>query len=363
MSTDDQISTVPSHDDEITLKELILKIQEYGWELWRNWWLIALIALPFILYKVYDTVTTEPIYPAKLTFMVDEDEGNALAGMSSILGQIGLGGIRRGKYNLDKILEISKSRRVLQMALFAKANLNGKNDYLANHLIGQFDFHEKWMDDTTGMKNFLFTRDFTEHFNPAEFRALKSLQNLLNGSESQVGIYNTSYSEDTGIMSLRIESPTEGLSIALVDTIFTKLAVYYVEKSTEKSQSTYELMKTKTDSLGNALNSAEYNLANFVDRNQNVYSATEGTLKRTRLASQVQRLQLMHGEALKNLEFADFSLQSKTPFIALIDDAIPPIAPIVPSLIKSLIIGILLGSMIGVTFVLGRKIYRDAMAT
>ena len=361
MTTPDQKTMVHTSDDEITLKELILKIQEFWHELWRNWWIIGLIALPFVLYKAYDAVTTEPIYPAKLTFMVDEDEGNALAGMSSILGQIGLGGIRRGKYNLDKILEISKSRRVLQMALFAKANLKGKDDYLANHLIRSFDLHEEWMDDTTGMQDFLFMRSFTDSFSDPEFMGLKSMQGLLNGSESREGIYRTSYDEDTGIMSLGIESPLEELSIALVDTIFSRLTAYYVEKSTEKSLSTYELMKSKTDSLANALSSAEYNLANFVDRNQNIFSATEGTLKRTRLASNVQRLQIMHGEAIKNLEFADFSLQSKTPFITLIDNAIPPITPIVPSLPKSLIIGALLGTMIGVTFVLGRKIYRDAM--
>ncbi len=360
--TEQEANLRPHPDDEITLKELILKIQEYWRELWRHWWLIGLIAVPFIGYKAYDAMTTEPIYPAALTFMVDEDEGNALAGMSSILGQIGIGGIRRGKYNLDKILEISKSRRVLQMAIFSKVSIDGTSDYLANHLIRQFQLHEKWEDDTTGLKGFLYSHGNVETFTSNELAVLKKLQGLLNGSESTEGIYSTSYNEDTGIMTLKIESPSESLSIALVDSIFGQLTSYYVEKSTEKALATYTLMKSKTDSLAAALKSAEYSLAEFVDRNQNVYSATEGTLKRTRLASNVQRLQLMHGEALKNLEFADFSLKNKTPFITLIDDAIPPIRPVEPSLLKSLIIGALLGGMVGITFVLGRKIYRDAMA-
>ena len=358
-----QVQNQPEHplDDEITLKELILKIGEYWRELWRNWWLIGLIAVPFIAYKAFDAITTEPIYPAVLTFMVDEDEGNSLAGMSSILGQIGLGGIRRGKYNLDKILEISKSRRVLQMALFRKSDLGSGEDYLANHLIRQFDLHKKWQDDTSGLQGFLYTRGDVSRFNALEFAVLKKLQGLLNGNESKDGIYFTSYNEDTGIMTLRIDSPTEALSIALVDTIFSRLTVYYVEKSTEKATDTYDLMKEKTDSLAAALKAAEFSLASFVDQNQNVFSAREGTLKRTRLASNVQRLQLMHGEALKNLEFADFSLKNKTPFITLIDDAIPPIQAVAPSLLLSLVIGGILGCMVGITFILGRKIYRDAM--
>ena len=350
-------------DDEITLKELILKIREYWRELWKNWLLIGLITLPFMAYKLYDAFTTPVVYPASLTFMVDEDEGSGLAGMSNILGQIGIGGIRRGKYNLDRILEISKSRRVLKMALFAQSKLEGETDFLANHLIRRIDLHKAWADDTTGLKDFLYTKDKEDSFTAVEYKVLKTLQGLLNGNEKKEGIYHTSYNEDTGIMTLKIESPAEQLSIALVDTIYATLTKYYVESSTEKAAGTYNLMKEKTDSLAEALTAAEYNLASFVDRNQNIYSAREGSLPRTRMMTQVKRLQVMHAEALKNLEFADFSLKNKTPFITLIDSPVPPISPESQSLIKAAIVGMLLGLMIGITVVLGRKIYRDAMAT
>ncbi len=352
---------VKPYEDEITLKELILKIQEYALELWKNIILIGLIAAPFMLYKLYVAYTTPVYYPASLTFMVDEDEGNTFAGMSNILGQIGIGGIRRGKYNLDKILEISKSRRVLQMALFAKADLQGQKDYLANHLIRQYEMHDRWQDDSSGLKDFLYQHHQFERFHASENKVLKSLHRLLNGTDEEAGIYETSYDEDTGIMTLRIESPSEDLSIALVDTIYAKLTSFYIEKATEKATATYQLMKYKSDSLANALATAEYNLADFIDRNQHIYSATEGSLRRTRLASNVKQLQVMHSEALKNLELADFSLKSKTPFITLIDSPIPPIPPVRPSILRALIIGALLGAMVGVTFVLARKIYRDAM--
>jgi LPS O-antigen subunit length determinant protein (WzzB/FepE family) len=69
----------------------------------------------------------------------------------------------------------------------------------------------------------------------------------------------------------------------------------------------------------------------------------------------------MHGEALKNLEYADFTLRNKTPFITLLDSPLSPISPNAESKLKALVIGLILGIMIGVTFVLGRKIYRDTM--
>lgn len=350
------------YEDEITLKELILKVQEYWRELWKHWLLIGLIALPFVAYKLYQAMTTPVTFPATLTFMVDEDEGNNLGAMAGILGQFGFGSAGGGKYNLDRILEVSRSRRVLQMALYSRCIIQGKEDYIANHLIREFNLHDRWKKDTSGLKGFFYTRHDLPQFDKIENKALKSLQGLLNGSEKKEGCYNTSYDEGTGIMSLKAETPSESLSITLVDTIFAKLTSYYVSSATEKSESTYQVMKHKTDSLAGALASAEYRLADFIDKNQNIYSARQGLLQQSRLNAEVSRLQIMHGEALKNLEYADFTLRNKTPFITLLDNPLSPIRPNVESKLKALIIGLILGLMIGVTFVLGRKIYRDTMS-
>lgn len=349
------------YDDEITLKELILKIQEYWRELWRNWFLIGLICVPFIGYKVFKAWTSPTTYVANLTFMVDEDEGNRLGAMAGVLGQFGLSGIARGKYNLDRILEVSKARRVLQLMLFSPCNIGGKEDLLANHLIRQFKLHDDWEKDTTGLKDFLFTHPDFEQLNPLESKVLKKLQGLLNGTEKQEGAYKTSYSENTGIMTLKMQAPSPELSIAVVDTIFSKLTTYYIESSTEKANATYDVVKAKRDSLAQALSAAEYRLAEFVDKSQNIFSAREGTLQQTRLTTEVQRLQIMYGEVLKNLEYADFTLKSSTPFITLLDNPILPLPVVQESRIKAFIIGLILGIMVGITFVLGRRIYRDTM--
>ena len=348
-------------EDEITLKELILKLREYWRELWKHWMIIVLISFPFALYMLVKAWTTPAIYPAALTFMVDEDEGTNISAFSGILGQFGLGGAARGKYNLDKILEISRSRRVIQMALFSKVTIENKHDYLANHIIKAFDLHKKWKKDTSGLNGFLFTHDDAEEFKKTENRALKSVLGILNGSKKNPGIYKTSYDENTGIMRLEIDGPTEAVSIHFIDTLFNRLSTYYVEKSIEKAQATYSIVKSKTDSISLALSSAEYQLANFIDRTRNVLSMREGRLQEERLTNHVTRLQLMYGEALKNLEIAEFSLKNKEPFIAMIDNPLPPIKPLKKSKLIELIKGGILGVFLGIAFVVGRKIYRDTM--
>ena len=353
----------PHQNDEMTLKQLIVKIREFMTELLSHWMLIALICIPFLTYQLYDAWTTKVVYPAALTFMVDEDQGGRLGGIANVLGQFGINGVHQGKYNLDRILKISRSRRVLQMALLSKAPIDGKQDFLGNHLIRTYELHEKWEEDTTGLRDFAFTHGVVNDFAKVENRVLKTLQGLLNGTDKIEGAYKTAYDEDTGIMSIKMSAPSEDLSITMVDTIFSKLTTYYVSNAIEKAEATFRVMRTKTDSLAQVLAAAEYRLAEFVDKNKNIYSARQGTLKQSRLTAEVNRLQIMHGESLKNLEYADFALKNKTPFIALIDNPIPPIMPEIKSKIKAGVIGLILGLMVAFTFIVGRKIYRDAMAS
>jgi uncharacterized protein involved in exopolysaccharide biosynthesis len=350
-----------AYGDEITLKELILKIQEYWKELWRNWLWIGIIALPFLGYKIYQVFSTPATYPAALTFMVDEDEGRNLSSISGLLGQFGFRSATTSTYNLDKILEISKSRRVIQMALFSRGEVRGKSDFIANHIIDYSDLPRRWRDDTTGLKDFRFSHSDVDRFTMRENRVFKSLMSVVLGSEKKEGMYKTSYDEDTGIMTLRFDARHQDLSIVFLDTIFIKLRDYYIEKSIEKAQNTYQIVKHKADSLAQELADAEYRLASFIDQSQNIFSAREGELQRSRLATLVNRLQITYGEAAKNLQLTELSLLNKEPFITLIDNPLPPLKVSSLPLFRSGMIGLILGTMVGVTLILARKIYRDTM--
>jgi len=72
-------------EDEITLKELILKIKEFFWEVVRNWKWVVLIVIPFVTFFMYKAVSTPVTYEAELTFMVNEDDGGGMGGVSAIL--------------------------------------------------------------------------------------------------------------------------------------------------------------------------------------------------------------------------------------------------------------------------------------
>ena len=354
-------------DDEITLKELILKIQEFWRELWRYWWLIALITIPFVAYMTYKASRADVTYPAQLTFMVNNDEGGGMSSISGLLGTFGLGGRGGGEYNLDKMLQLMKSRRITEEVIFTEVEIEGRKDFIANHLIHNLDTLDKWYKEPSllnrkpdPLKDFKFTHDSLAIFTNLENKAVKKLQGKILGRDDNPGFISSGYSEESGILDITTETQHEDLSIVLSKEYFEQLAKFYTEKSVGSHKLTYDLLKIKSDSIFQELNSAEFQLANYIETRRGIISETE-MLTKNRLNREIQKLTLMYGESAKNLELADFTLRSNTPFVTLIDAPVSPIKPESESIFRSLIIGGFLGVFVGILFVIARKIYRDTM--
>ena len=350
-------------EDEITLKELILKVQEFFQEVLKNWRLVILITIPFVLYFFYQAYKMPLTYTSELTFMMNDDEGGGLGALGGLAASFGFGGGGSAEFNLEKMLSLLKSRNIIQQGLFEKAEIDGEIDFFANHLIREYDFHGIWKESET-LGSFTFKNGKVDEFSRTEYKALKSVYAKVIGSAKTQGILASSINEDTGIMTLNIESTNEDISIKLLNSLFKKLSSFYINKTIEKQKQTYEITKNKTDSLLGVMNYVQARLLKVKDTQRNTtlnqYRSEELTLERDYQISLIA-----YGEAIKNKEIADFSLKSKTPFIQSIDLPIPPLSlnKTLMTYIKQIITGGILGVLLAIGFILGRKIYRDTMKT
>ena len=175
-----------NREEEISLKDLILKIGEYWKELWRNWILIGLFCLPFLIYFMYKHFTTAPEYNANLTYMLNTNDNNSMTGFASILGSFGLNKPSSG-FSMDKLVELSKSRAIIQRTLFNKMSFNGKEEYIGNIIIDEYQYHEDWKKDKEELSDFYFKHDKVDSFSIDENYVLKSLYSRIIGN-SQNGI-------------------------------------------------------------------------------------------------------------------------------------------------------------------------------
>lgn len=348
-------------EEEMTLADLLRRIKVYWIEVWRNWITIGLICLPFLAWQGYKALTTPVTYSTNLTFMVNEETGGGGSIINSLLGDIGLG---NDQNNYDKILELGKSMRIMRLALFSKVEMDGKTDYLANHFIHIQQLHEKeWSKKSKdpaqpSLNGFLFTRDSFEQFSRLEFAAFKSLYGMLIGGESSTPLFSTRYNQDSGIMALSLTTRSETLTILLLRSIFDQLSAFYIVTSTEKQKETYDIIKEKSDSLLRVLSGAEYGAARFNDQSYGLLRSTD-QLPGERYSRNKNMYTLIYGEALKNLELADFALKNKIPYVQPIDLPIPPITGARYGKKKALMLGLGLGLVLGIIFVAGRKLIRD----
>ena len=361
MSTRDQ-------DTEISIKEALLVIKEYISEAKRSVPVILLIALPFLAYQVYKAVNDDWVFNAPLSFMLNEDSAGG-SGISSILGSIGLPMGGSGDDNLDKILELSRSRKITASTIFTKVEIGGKEDFLANHLIEMLEKKGEWnvrgifaSEQKYNIDNLRFTHDSLPTFSLVENNGLKNLQDHLTGNSHRdiKPLVKTSYNEQTGIMELEAKTYNGEISVSLANTLYEKLSKYYVNQTIEKQKLTYDLIKAKSDSIYQELQAKNSALANFKDSSQGMFARAD-LLTESRLMIEIQKLGAMYQESTKNLEVADFALKNKTPFIQAIDTPILPITPHKTSLLKSIILGLFYGLFLGIGFVVTRKMFRDVM--
>lgn len=302
--------------------------------------------------------------------MINDDEGGALGGLAGMLGQFGLG-MGGGESNLDKILELSKARRITQNALFENGTVDGQNGLLANHLINSMKQRKKWAkkgflsfgeDDGLNLEDFAFAHDSFPQFNLKENKALKKLHTHIIGKEKMGGAFTSDYSELSGIMEFSMTTTNPDLSIQIVNQLYDKLSSYYIDKTAAKQQADFNLIKSKYDSIQTRLSSVQYSLAKFQDQYQGLIRKQDQVRKK-QLQGEELKLATMVGEIEKQYQISSLALENKTAYIQLIDKPIAPLKPVNKGALFYFLLGGFLGGVLSILFLLAKKAYRDIMAS
>lgn len=347
-------------DGDLTLKDVLYTLMEFWRELWRRKWWIVLASLIFASFLGYKAYNTTPMFDAKLTYVFNDNSGGGA--LSGLLGSFGLGG--EDKANLNRVLELSKSRNIIQKILFTKVELDTlgkKEDYIANYLIALHRYDKLWTNENTDYTDFRFNSGNINDFSRKELNALKMLYGLIVGTPSvKEPLFTNSFDKSTGILTISTKTVDEDLSILMSTQVFNELRTYYLDNITKGSQNTLTFTKEKTDSVYTLLRIKETQLSKFDDSHRNL--ADPGLLtQRKMLETEILKLKAMYAEVTKNRELADFRLNSGLPEIVIIDEPIPPVGMSAPSLIIEIIKGILFGGLLAFTIISGRKIVLDAL--
>ncbi|MGB3548226.1 MAG: hypothetical protein WBA17_14725, partial [Saprospiraceae bacterium] len=300
----------PEEVHEISIREVILLIQDYLRVAWQRAWVIVLAAVLVGGYWAYDAYTTPLQYEAKLTFLINDQKGGG--GLTSILGQFGLGG-GEGEFNLNKIIALANSRGIAGTVLLDSLEIDGRNDLIANHLLREHELVDAWeLEDSDEPGPYLITTANLDSLSQRQRRVMNQLYFYLTGPEGEP-LVKTSSDETTNILKIVSQSRNEALALALSELLYEHLSEFYIEQTTGGSRRTVDKLQEKADSVLALLNGSEYSLAKTKDSRLGIIQSVT-RVRETQLYRDVQIYSTMYGEVLKNLETASFALSTQTPF-------------------------------------------------
>jgi hypothetical protein len=368
----EQVDQIQEQNSEFSLQDVLLLGQEYIREIKRKWYFV----IPFIMavggYYVYQHNKEGIKYPAGVTFMVNEEEGEdpSSGGIGALLKSFtGKGGKDAGT-GLEKVLQLFKSKSIIEKSLFQKVKVDGVDDYVANHMMniyglqklcGEYTSNTKWLDPIRNIQTYSFKGNKVETFTNEEKLILIVLYEAIAGNSLQ-GIESMilpTLDDKSNIMSFGVTTKSQDLTIAILEGVFKELSQFYIDQTVEKQTKIFELVTAKRDSLAGVLTSADTDLAKFEDSNRNLVWVT-GELTKVKLQRKARIAEVMYAEVVKQAEMADFALRRKIPYVRIIDMARKPLRPVKMSIARSSAITSTIGLFLGGIFIIVRKVILDA---
>ena len=348
--------------DEISLKELIQKIQEWIAYLITQWKLIiGIAALGGIIGFTYASFQ-KSTYKAALTFALEEEKsggglGSAM-GLASSFG-IDLGSGAGGAFSGANLIELMKSRRLVEKTLLSPLTIEGKTISLADFYI-QFTKMNKGWSEKPAMKNVNFPVNADrKKFSLQQDSVLKNLY---------LGLLKTNLTvsqkdKKVSILSIEVKSENETFSKAFTETLAKETSEYYVEIKSKKSKMNVEILQYQADSIRNELNGAITGVASATDNVFNLNSAMN--VKRTTSARRqvdVQANTAILTQLVAQLEMAKVGLRKETPLLQVIDAPILPLEKEKVGRLKSLVLGGFLAGFLTVLYLVFGQLYRKMVA-
>ena len=308
-------------DTEISLKELILKMNEWRKYIFSKWLILAVaIILGGFLGLVY-SIYKKPVYISTMTFAM-EDDGLGQSAALGLASQFGLdvGGSSGGIFKGGNVLELFKSRLMVQKTLLSEIYFDGKKQSLANAYLDIKGWRDN-MPEHSSLSNIDFPIDATA-LTRKQNKVIRLIYDELIVNELVVS------QKDKKIQIFNLETSFINESFAKVfsETLASIVTDFYVSIKTKKSKNNLSVLEQQTDSVRQELNNALAGVAVATDQTFGLNPALN--VRRISTAKQEVEVKLNTAiltELIKQQELARIMVRKETPFIQIIDSPILPL--------------------------------------
>ena len=334
------------NNDEASFKGIIVTISDYKNELKKRLLIILAVAIIFSLIGFGFSRSQEDQYNAVISFIVeDQSEGSNLSAFSGMANMIGIdmGASATSSFNQQNIIELLKSRKIIERTLNNTCKIEGKSDLLINHYIR---INNLITDSSTINLSSNYYNDSITRI--VWFRIIDRDMDILFQNDK------------ANILDLSFESLNAELAKNFTEIVIDEMSEMYIDHQTEKSRNTLNNLYNRSDSIFKDLKISERNFAKVKDNNMRVMTAS-GRLEELQYMREVEILQAVYLELRKNIELAHMSVLNETPLIQIVDKPVLPLENINRSDLFWIVIFTFLGVFTICFIIILRKLVRDAL--
>lgn len=352
-------NSITNQNKEISLKELLLEIQRWWQYLLSKWILILVFGLLGAIVGFFYALNKEPTYTATTTFVLeDEKSGGSLGGLAGLASMAGVdissggGGIFQG----ENLLELYKSRRMIEKTLLTEVKFEGRNQLLVDRYVDINHLRDNWKNRPDLLK--------------VNFRALTGKNRLADSLFYQfVGDINQNYLSVTkpdkklNIIKIEVKSKDEFFAKNFNDEIVRNVNDFYVQTKTKKSQDNVAILQHQTDSVRAVMNGAIFSAAIVADATPNLNPTRlvqrSAPIQRSQFNAETNKAVL--SELVKNLEMTKMTLLKEVPLIQVIDKPVYPLKKEKFGVIKSSAIGGFIIAFLAILVLVIRKTLKQLL--
>ena len=347
-------------EDEISLKELVLKIKNWYRFLFTRWLIIVVAGIIGGTIGVGYAFLTKPEYTANLSFALEDEKQGAgslsgALGLASSLVGIDLGSSAGGAFSGANLIELLKSRNIVEKALLNPIVVDGKKQSLVQHFINFNKLNKKWYKKPL-LKGIVFTPGVDRsNYTLQQDSILGKIYETIAGEKGLLTVAQKD--KKISIINIEVKSTDELFSKAFTESIAQEVSSYYIEIKSKKARQNMEILQRQTDSIRAELNVAITGVAASAD---NTFGLNPAMMVRktpgTRRQVDVQANTAILTQLVTNLEMAKVSLRKETPLIQVIDRPILPLKKEKVGKLKSLILGSFLAGFLTVLVLIFKKL-------
>ena len=337
-------SSQPKADDEITLKDIILKIQQWWAIVWPKKNLIIAISLLIGLSAaLYTKFIAKPTYTASYQLFFQEESGG-LSGAMRLASSFGLGGGGGSASSSATVQEFITSRNNIAHAMTAKLE-NGR-------LIDRY-YQEAIEEDEEFAQEFTSKFGFNQRYTDSVL-----IQVALGFNE---GVLGASFDKESGVLGFSVVTYNESFTYDLATLLVENTEAQFKDWKKEKGLAAVAAFQKKVDSLELSLDATLRRLGEYQDQNNSLISAVD-KMEQMRLTIDMEALKVAYGEYIKGLEMSKAELMNLEGPFKYFDEPIFPLQKDKGSAAIAGVFGSIITGFLLVLFFIGRVEASNIMA-